>query len=115
MPRTIGSVGPTIIDAEGAHRYEARVEGELAGFIDYVLKRDRIALVHTEVLPAYQGQGIGQRLARFALDDARRRGLRVIASCPYVRSYVERRPETHDIVVGMTPAPVPRDGLPRQG
>jgi hypothetical protein len=94
-------VEPRIVDAATAHRYEARDDGELAGFIEYVLKRDRIALIHTEVLPAYQGLGIGQRLARFALDDARRRGLRVIASCPYVRSYVERHPETRDIVVGM--------------
>jgi hypothetical protein len=97
-------VGPTIFDAEGAQRYEARVDGDLAGFIDYVVKRDRLALIHTEVLPAYEGQGIAGALARFALDDARRRGLRVIAICAYVRSYVERHPETHDIVVGMTPA-----------
>jgi len=26
----------------------------------------------------------------------------VIATCPYVRAYVERHPETHDIVVGLT-------------
>lgn len=105
-------MAPTIIDEEAAQRYEAREDGELAGFIDYVLKHGRLALVHTEVLPAHQGTGISQALVRFALDDARRRGLRVIASCPYVRSYVERHPETHDIVVGMTPAPAPRDGLP---
>jgi uncharacterized protein len=95
---------PTIVDAEGAQRYEARVEGDLAGFIDYVVKGDRIALIHTEVLPSHQGQGIAEQLVRFALDDARRRGLRVIAICAYVRGYVERHPETHGIVVGMTPA-----------
>lgn len=95
-------MGPTIIDAEAARRYEARSGGDLAGFIDYVVKRDRIALIHTEVLPAYHGQGIAEQLVRFALDDARRRGLRVIPTCPYVRAYVERHPEWHDIVVGMT-------------
>ena len=98
------SVEPTLIDAEAAHRYEARSAGDLAGFIDYVVKRNRIALIHTEVLPAHHGQGIGEQLVRFALDDARRRGLRVIPTCPYVRAYVERHPETHDIVVGMPPA-----------
>ena len=97
-------MGPTIIDAEAAQRYEARFEGELAGFIDYVVKSDRLVLIHTEVLPTHQGQGIGEQLVRFALDDARRRGLRVIVICHYVRAYVERHPETHDIVVGMTPA-----------
>ena len=94
----------TITDAEAAQRYEARLEDELAGFLDYVVKHDRIALIHTEVLPAYQGRGVGESLTRFALDDARGRGLRVIVTCPYVRAYVERHPETHDIVVGMTPA-----------
>ena len=93
-----------IVDAEGANRYEARVDGNLAGFLDYVMKRGRIALVHTEVLPDREGQGVAAALVRFALDDARRRELLVIASCPYARAYVERHPETHDIVVGMTPA-----------
>jgi predicted GNAT family acetyltransferase len=102
--RTIANVDATITDADAAQRYEARLDGDRAGFLDYVVKHDRIALIHTEVLPAYQGRGIGESLARFALDDARRRGLRVIVTCPYVRAYVERHPETHDIVVGMTPA-----------
>jgi uncharacterized protein len=94
----------TITDAEAAQRYEAHVEGELAGFLDYIPKRGRIALVHTEVLPAYEGRGIARELAQFALDDARRRGMPVIAICPYVKAYVERHPETHDIVVGKMPA-----------
>lgn len=97
-------MGTTITDAEDAQRYEARVDGDLAGFLDYILKRGRIALIHTEVLPAYEGQGVARELAKFAIDDARRRGLPVIASCPYVKAYVERHPETHDIVVGKMPA-----------
>jgi predicted GNAT family acetyltransferase len=96
-------MGPTIVDAEDAQRYEARDGDVLAGILVYVVKPGRIALVHTEVAPTHRGQGIGELLARFALDDARRRGLRVIASCPYVRAYVEGHPETHDIVVGMSP------------
>lgn len=92
------------VDAEPRQRYEALVKGELAGFIDYKAKGRRIALIHTEVLPAHQGRGIAEQLVRFALDDARRRGLGVIATCPYVRAYVERHPETHDIVVGGMPA-----------
>lgn len=93
-----------IVDAQAAHRYEAPVEGDLTGFLDYIEKPGRLALVHTEVLPGHEGQGIASGLVRFALDDARRRGLRVIASCPYVRAYVDRHPETHDIAVGMMPA-----------
>ena len=99
------SIGPVVSDAVDAQRYEAYLEGELAGVLEYVVKRARIALVHTEVAPAFEGRGIGAALARFALDDARSRGLRVIASCPYVRSYLTRHPEDHDIVVGMGAGP----------
>ena len=95
-------VNPDVADAADAHRYEARLDGQLAGVLEYVVKRGRIALVHTEVLPAFEGQGIAAALARFALDDARRQGLRVIASCPYVRRYLAKHPEDHDIVVGMS-------------
>jgi predicted GNAT family acetyltransferase len=95
---------PVIVDATGAQRYEARVDGRLAGFLEYVLKRGRIALVHTEVLPGHEGQGIATAVVRYALDDARRRDLRVLAICPYVRSYLERHPEMQDLVVGMPPA-----------
>jgi predicted GNAT family acetyltransferase len=95
---------PTITDSEAAHRYEAHVEGDLAGFLDYIVKRGRLALIHTEVVPLYRGRGIAGELARFALADARRRDLRVIASCPSVREYIERHPETRDIVVGFGPA-----------
>ncbi|MGH2634003.1 MAG: GNAT family N-acetyltransferase [Tepidiformaceae bacterium] len=38
------------------------------------------------------------RLAVAGLDYARANGLRVIASCPYVHSYIERHPEYQDLV-----------------
>ena len=89
-----------IADAPERARYEATVGGSLAGVLEYVTKRSRIALIHTEVPPAHEGRGVAAALVRFALDDARRRGLRVIATCPYVRRYLGRHPEDLDIVVG---------------
>ena len=93
---------PVITDATERQRYEAHLDGELAGVLEYVIKRGRLALVHTAVLPDHEGQGIGSALVRFALDDARRRQLRVIAICPYVQAYLTRHPEDEDIVVGRT-------------
>ena len=95
---------PVITDAPERGRYEAHLDGELAGVLEYVIKYGRLALVHTEVLPAYEGKGIGSALVRFGLDDARRRALRVIASCPYVQDYLARHPEDDDIVVGRSVA-----------
>jgi predicted GNAT family acetyltransferase len=91
---------PVITDATDRGHYEARLEGALVGVLEYIVKRGRIVLVHTEVLPDHEGRGIGSALVAYALDDARRRELRVIATCPYVRDYLRRHPEDDDIVVG---------------
>ena len=91
---------PVITEAAEDGRYEAHVNGDLAGVLEYVVKYGRLALIHTEVLPAHEGQGIGSALVRHALDHARGTGLRVIAVCPYVQSYLARHPEHDDIVVG---------------
>lgn len=86
------------IDAPDHHRYELRADDELVGFIDYRLRGETIHLVHTEVLPAFNGQGHAATLARAALDDARARGLRVHPDCPYVAAYVAKHPEYADLV-----------------
>ena len=99
-PMTQRAARPVISDAAERGRYEAHVDAELAGILEYVLKYGRLALVHTEVLPSHEGQGIGSALVRYGLDLARSNGWRVIAVCPYVQSYLARHPEDDDIVVG---------------
>jgi uncharacterized protein len=38
----------------------------------------------------YEGLGLGGRLARTALDNARARGLTVMPFCPFIAAYIER-------------------------
>jgi predicted GNAT family acetyltransferase len=86
------------VDNAERHRYELRSGEELIGIVTYRLADGVIALVHTEVDPAHEGHGYAAVLARGALDDARSRGLRVVPSCPYVASYIEKHPEYADLV-----------------
>jgi len=86
-----------VIDNEKDSRYEAEVQGGRA-FIDYRLNEGRIVLVHTEVPKAAEGHGIGDALVRFALDDARARGLEVVPRCPFIAQWIERHPEYADLV-----------------
>ena len=90
--------GPVLTDNPAESRYEARVGGELAGYIIYRLRDTQITLVHTEVDPRFQGGGLASHLARFCLDDARKRNLAVIPTCPYVRSWIGRHPGYADLV-----------------
>jgi predicted GNAT family acetyltransferase len=82
----------TVADAPQSNRYEARIDGDLAGFAAYLRTPELIAFVHTEVEDAYEGRGVGSALVRGALDDARAKGLRVAAICPFVAGWIERHP-----------------------
>lgn len=79
-------------------RYEIAVGGELAGFVDYRAQAGSVALVHTEVLPQFEGQGLAGRLAEFALEDVRRKGSKVVPTCSYIAKYIQRHPRTQDLV-----------------
>ncbi|MGH3206202.1 MAG: GNAT family N-acetyltransferase [Trebonia sp.] len=92
--------GPVVTDNPAASRYELHVGPELAGYVDYLM-RDHdtaISLVHTQVAPAFQGEHLATRLARYSLDDARKRGLGVLPFCPYITSWIKKHPEYAELV-----------------
>jgi predicted GNAT family acetyltransferase len=88
----------TVEDNPMVNRYEARINGALAGISEYELTPDMIIFLHTVVAQKYEGQGVGGAIARYALDDARARGLNVRALCPFIRSWLERHHEYSDLI-----------------
>jgi len=82
-------------DSPDELRYELLVDGRLAGFAQYRLSEDRITMFHTEVEPEYEGRGLGQELARAALNDVRRRGVGLVPVCPFIAAYVRRHPDDY--------------------
>ena len=95
---TAGEPAAVVTDNQAESRFEVHVGGELAGFVAYGLRGQVINLVHTEVDPKFQGAGYAARLARASLDEARRRHLAVLPSCPYIRSWIGRHPDYADLV-----------------
>jgi hypothetical protein len=87
-----------IADAPGRQRFEANLDGELAGFLVYRSRKGLLALIHTEVEERFEGHGVGGRLARFALDRARADGLAVLPFCPFVNDWLKRHREYVDLV-----------------
>ena len=79
-------------------RYEITVDGERAGISQYADHGAVRTFVHTEIDDRFEGMGLGSRLVHDALADVRARGKRIVAQCPFVRSYVERHPEVADLV-----------------
>jgi hypothetical protein len=87
-----------VVDNNAEERYEALVDGTPAGSAFYHLRPGRIVFLHTEVDPSYEGHGVGSRLAKTALDDARSKGLRVVARCPFIARYIREHDEYQDLV-----------------
>ncbi len=93
-----GAPSVEVTDHPERHRFEAHLRAALAGHLAYRLRPGVIVLVHTEVDPAFEGHGVGGRLAATALDEARARGLRVDPRCPFVAAYIGRHPDYADLV-----------------
>jgi predicted GNAT family acetyltransferase len=87
-----------VVDDPPARRYQILVDDAPAGFAAYQLLGDQIVFTHTEIDSAYEGQGLGARLAAAALDDIRSRGLRVVAQCPFIAGYIRRHPDYQELL-----------------
>jgi uncharacterized protein len=87
-----------VVDAPERDRYELSIDGEVVGFTAYRSRPGLIAFIHTEVDARLEGRGLGDRLIRFALEDARARGLAVLPFCPFVKAFIERHREFEALV-----------------
>jgi predicted GNAT family acetyltransferase len=87
-----------VTDNQAERRYEARTNGEIAGYLFYRERPGGLVLVHTEVADGFEGQGIGGQLVAAALDDIRQRGLSVTPLCRFAAGYIDRHQEYADLV-----------------
>lgn len=82
---------------EKASRFVASLDGEDA-YITYEKRNDKtLDLLHTTVPEEHEGKGVASALAEFALGYAREHGLKVIPSCHFVSTYIERHPGYEDV------------------
>ena len=92
----------TVRDNAAARRFELDVDGDLAIAL-YRIDGDTMIFTHTEVPARLQGQGIGSKLVRGALDAVRARRMRVLPLCSFVADYIRRHPEVQDLVDPASP------------
>ncbi len=84
-------------------RFELTLEGKLAQ-LDYVEQGDNLLIfTHTFVPNELRGQNVAARLTKYALDDARLLGKKVVPQCSYVAAYMERNKEYADLRADVGP------------
>lgn len=88
----------TVEHRSDRRRYEAMLDGEVAGYISYELGEGVIDLQHTVVDQSYEGRGVGSTLVRATLDDIRTQGERkVIPTCPFIKAWLSKHPDYEDL------------------
>lgn len=88
----------TVTHSLEQERYVLTVDGEEAGYLDYVQEADLRLLTHTVVDAEYGGNGYAAVLTKAALDDVVASGKRARAVCSYVADYVTKHPEYASVV-----------------
>ncbi|MBR9921594.1 MAG: N-acetyltransferase [Bacteroidetes bacterium] len=79
-----------VVNNKDQSRFEVRIGLQLAR-IDYRLREGKIYFLHTEVPENLKGQGIASKMAKRALEYAKEEALEVVAWCPFVKGYIERK------------------------
>jgi uncharacterized protein len=88
----------SVIDVPDRGRFEATLDGELVGLLDYQRKDGLIFYNHAETMIPFRGRGIAGQVVRTALLAARAEGLRVVPRCPYVADWIDAHPEFQPLV-----------------
>jgi predicted GNAT family acetyltransferase len=88
-----------VSNAPDRQRYEAYAGDVLAGFARYTTEDGAVVFTHTEVEPRFEGEGVGSTLIRDALEDVRRRGLKIVPLCEFVAAYIQKHPDEYGDLV----------------
>jgi predicted GNAT family acetyltransferase len=78
-------------------QFEVRINDNLAVLVYRFYKND-IALMHTNVPDALEGQGIASALAKHALEWVKGQHKKILVYCPFVASYLKRHPEYNVLI-----------------
>jgi hypothetical protein len=72
------------------------VDGQHVGLVAFAERGNQRVFLHTEVAEQFEGRGLATILIGEALNETKAAGLRIVAVCPTVASYVEKHNELHD-------------------
>lgn len=80
------------------NRFELQMDESLAIIEFDKLEPNVLDLTHTEVPEELSGKGVGSKLVVGALDYIRDNGLKLIPSCSFIKSYIDKHDEWQDLV-----------------
>ena len=101
MTTTDKTGAPTEVTQQ-SDRFTISVDGEQAGFTEFLDRDGQRIFPHTEVDEKFEGRGLGTILVRQALEATRDAGLRIVPVCPMVAAFIDKNIEFGDITDPVT-------------
>jgi hypothetical protein len=107
MERMTETTPPVAVEDDQAGSRLVLARDEATAFLTYRREPGRLVLIHTEVPPQFEGQGVGSALVRAAVELARTEGLTIVPWCPFARHWLRTHPDVVETVAidWKTPAP----------
>jgi uncharacterized protein len=87
----------TVDNNEQSQRFEIHERDELA-YLEYRYYKNEVALMHTFVPQALEGNRIASTLAHYALEWAKEHQKKVIVYCPFVAAYLKKHTEYNSMI-----------------
>lgn len=83
---------------ENKHRSAAYVDGKEIGESTFSVSDSFWIIDHTEVDPEYGKQGIGKKLVDKIVEEARKNGIKLMATCPFALKLFNTDPQYADVL-----------------
>lgn len=87
-----------VVDNKQRGRFELFLDGELAGWCDYLDDGEVVSLTHAEVPPNRRGTGAAAKLVDGLLDLLAEGDRTILARCGYVAEHIRKNPRHLDLV-----------------
>lgn len=80
------------------NQYQAELNGEIVGHIDYTREGHRVTLLRTHTRDDAHAPTVARMLTRYALNHVRERGYHAVAKCDITRRFLREHPEYTDVI-----------------
>ena len=87
-----------IIFDEANNQSLAYLDQVLTGECQFEIKEDKWYIVHTGVRPEYGGRGIAKLLVKRIIEEARKRGKKIVPICSYAQKMMLNNDEYKDVL-----------------
>ena len=78
-------------------RFESEHDGQVA-VAEFIASPGVLTVTHVIVPPQLRGGGVASTLAAHVVEHARRENLKIEPRCPFMAAYLQKHPETRDLL-----------------